>query len=132
MDGEDGLDDEGTDGGAADGQLDPATRAAQVLWIRGGVATSCNLLWIAAGWRWIRSHRRRPRGLPNPALCPAATAAASAQGVGLGHRIARGRSEWGGAWRGVDGEGSDAGWFSACAAGDDMEQRGEDRWSGGG
>lgn len=80
----------------------------------------------------IRSHRRRPRGLPNPALCPAATAAASAQGVGLGHRIARGRSEWGGAWRGVDGEGSDAGWFSACAAGDDMEQRGEDRWSGGG
>lgn len=144
-DGEDGRDDEGTNVGVAGGQLDPATRAVHLLWIQGTVATSCNSPSLAAGWRWIRSRRRQPKGLPNPALPQPVTSGTSksgtlssrrhcrhGSGVGPGRRSSRGWSEWGGAWRGVVGQGSDAGWFSAGAAGNDMEKRGDDRWSGGG
>ena len=144
-DGEDGRDDEGTNVGVAGGQLDPATRAVHLLWIRGAIATSCNSPSLAAGWRWIRSRRRQPKGLPNPALPQPVTSGTSksgtlssrrhcrhGSGVGPGRRSSRGWSEWGGAWRGVVGQGSDAGWFSAGAAGNDMEKRGDDRWSGGG
>ena len=50
--GEDGCDDEGTDGGAADGKLDPATRAADVLWICGVVSASCTSPPLTARWSW--------------------------------------------------------------------------------
>lgn len=64
---------------------------------------------LATGWSWIRARRRRRQGVPNLAVGPAATAAASAREAGLGRRSSRARSTWEGAWSEVDGEGSGVG-----------------------